>query len=230
MGDRGDAACAAALINIRSRQWMCESADFGDRPVLFAEPKSAPVNSLAIASVCLLGLALGLRVVQRRNAWREADVQWPFYLRKPLVSPRQLLYQRLVSALPGHLVLSDVALCSVLAVKRGSDPGNWTRRIRHLRYDFVVCTHDATVLAAIELDDSARNARDAANVGPIKKQISTQAGLRLLHWKANALPDQAQIQAVFGVPLTLFFEDVASSANQSWWPSLSSARRRPPIF
>ena len=127
------------------------------------------------------------------------------------------------------MVLSDVALCSVLGVKRGSDPGTWTRRIRHLRYDFVVCASDATVLAAIEVEDSGRKPDAVAGAAALKAQVSAQAGLRLLHWKAKALPNPAQIQAMFGVPLTQIFDDGASSANQSWWPSLSSAMRQPPV-
>ena len=186
------------------------------------------MNFFAIASLLLLCIALGLSLYARRNAWRDADTPWPFYARRPLAGPGQLLYQRLVTALPGYTVLSSVPVSGVLGVRRGHDVLTWTRRIRHLQYDFVVCAKDATVLAAIEHEGTARNDTDHAQADRIKQRASAAAGVRLLRWQAGALPGHGEIQAMFGVPPTQIFEEVPSSANQSWWPALSSARGDPP--
>jgi hypothetical protein len=187
------------------------------------------VNPFAIASLLLLCVALGLRLYQRRHAWRNTSDSWPFYANRPLPVPAQVLHQRLVVALPGHVVLSSVPLSSVLRVKRGHSAQTWIRRIRHLQYDFVVCSKDANLLVAIELDHSDRRGKDHASTDGIKERASTAAGVRLLRWQTRALPGHAEIQAVFGVPLTQVFEEVAPSANQSWWPSISSPERNPKV-
>lgn len=172
----------------------------------------------AIFLVLLLCALLGWLVSLRRRAWRDADMPWPFYAKKPLVSPEQVLYQRLVSALPGHLVLSRVPVSAVLGVRRSLDSEAWSQRIRALQYDFVVCRRDATVLAAIDLNDQSSSANEGTGPDWLKERASAAAGVRLLHWPAKSLPDQARIQAVFGAPLTQIFEERAPSANQSWWP------------
>jgi hypothetical protein len=82
-------------------------------------------------------------------------------------------------------------------------------------------------LVVIELEDSVRSEKEYASVYQIKARASAEAGVRLLRWQARALPEHAEIQAMFGVPLTQVFEDVASSANQSWWPPISSGTRKP---
>jgi hypothetical protein len=183
------------------------------------------VNPFAIASLLLFCLALALRLAARRNAWRAPDAAWPYYARKPLVGPAQLLYQRLVTALPGFIVLSNVPVSSLLGVRRGHDSRTWTRRVRHLQYDFVVCLPDATTLVAIQLDDNTRSDKTLTRADRIKQRASDAAGVRLMHWQSSALPQHTEIQTAFGVPLTQVFEEVASSANQSWWPPISSARR-----
>jgi hypothetical protein len=96
-----------------------------------------------------------------------------------------------------------------------------------LQYDFVVFSKEATVLFAIELQDSVRNEKEYSRADQIKSRASTEGGVHLLRWQARALPGHAEIQVVFGVPLTQVFEEVASSANQSWWPPISSGTRKP---
>jgi hypothetical protein len=187
------------------------------------------VNPFAIASLLLLCVALLLHSHQRRQAWREPGVPWPFYAKRPLAGTEQMLYQRLVMALPDFTILPSVPVSGVLGVRRGQDAQAWTRRIQHLQYDFVICANDATVLAAIDLEGSALGGKLQTSADAIKTRASLAAGVRLLRWQASALPGHGEIQAMFGVPLTHIFEEAASSANQSWWPALSSARRDPPF-
>jgi hypothetical protein len=188
--------------------------------------ESPPVNPFVIAVVLLLGAMLGVLVSTRRNAWRDVQVAWPFYAKTPLASPQQVLYQRLVSALPGHIVLSDVEMAEVVGVKRGFDFGLWSRRIRGLRYDFVVYAPYASVLTAIELDDKPRSAGAGTRADGIKQRASAVAGIRVVRWQSMALPDHATIRAALAEsPCT---EGDVASANQSWWPPLPSYGKNPP--
>lgn len=181
------------------------------------------MNPFAIAVVLLLCAILGLLVSTRRNAWRDANVQWPFYAKTPLASPHQVLYQRLVHTLPGHMVLSDVDVSGVLGVKRGFDFETWSRRIRGLHFDFVVYAPYVSVLTAIELKNKPGSAVQRTQAEEIKLRASAVAGVRLLHWHAMALPDPATIRAAFAEPQ--FAQSDSTSANQSWWPPLADSAK-----
>lgn len=187
-----------------------------------------PVNPFALVALLLLCAALVLRLHQRRNAWRDAGAVWPYYAKKPLASPEQVLYQRLVTALPGHIVLSRVPVSSVLGVKRGSDFGRWNQRIHHLHYDFVVCSKDANVLAAIALEGKQHSPQEHARATGIKERASAAAGVQLLRWQAKALPDPVAIQEILGAMELPLATGMQASANQSWWPPLSSTARNAP--
>jgi hypothetical protein len=172
----------------------------------------------AILLVLLLCVALvGLR---RRDAWRNTDAPWPFYAKRVLPSPAQVLHLRLLSALPAHMVLSGVDLASVLGVRRGFDAKLWSRRLRHLQYDFVVCAKDASLLAAITLEDPARSP-SGKHLDDILVRASAAADLRLIRWNARALPDLAAIRAAFADLQIPSFDEVAHSGHGSWWPTLA---------
>ncbi len=67
------------------------------------------------------------------------DSAWPFYAKKPLTQPEQVLYHRLVRSLPECMVLTQVQLSRVLGVKKGSNFHEWNNRINRMSLDFVVC-------------------------------------------------------------------------------------------
>ena len=120
---------------------------------------------------------------------------WPFYIKKPLTQPEQVLYHRLVKALPDHIVLAQVQVSRVLGVKKGSNFKEWNNRINRLSYDFVVCGKDSTVLAAIELDDKSHESSRRSATDEKKNKATADAGLRLIRWNVKALPDESAIHA-----------------------------------
>lgn len=183
----------------------------------------------AIVVVLLLCAILAVLLFTRLNTWRQADAVWPYYARKPLASPEQVLYQRLVAALPGHTVMFQVPVTAVLGVKRGFDAGAWNRRICRLHYDFVVCAKDATVLAAIELDGHATREGDDARCAWMKARASAAAGVRLVRWQAKALPAPAAIREILAEPAESLAHGVVCSANQSWWPPMPGAAGNAPL-
>ena len=135
-------------------------------------------------------------VIVRKKARSSGDSasQWPFYVKKPLSQPEQVLYHRLVHALPDHIVLAQVQVSRVLGVKKGSNFNEWNNRINRMSYDFVVCAKDSTVLAAIELDDKSHETASRQGADDKKNKASADAGLRLLRWHVRALPDDESIR------------------------------------
>ena len=171
----------------------------------------------------LLCAALALWYWRRSRAWQQSDAPWPLYASRPLPRPEQVLYLRLVSALPGQMVLADVRATAVFGVRLGSDQRLWNRRLRDLHYDYVVCGQDATVRAAITLHDPSC-IHVAAYADALRQRACAAAGVRLVRWSSKALPDVQSIRAAFADLLVPSFEESAHSANASWW---SPAARDP---
>jgi len=146
----------------------------------------------------LVVLALvALVVLKKRGLLAGAKGEWPFYAKRPLSQPEQVLYHRLVKALPEHIVLAQVQVSRVLGVKKGFSFNEWNNRINRLSYDFVVCSRDSTVQAAIELDDKSHDAPSRADTDRKKERATSAAGIRLVRWQAKSLPNEAAIQAAF---------------------------------
>jgi len=128
---------------------------------------------------------------------RDMGVQWPFYAKQMLTKPEQILYHRIVSSLPEHIVLAQVQVSRVLGVKKGFNFHEWNNKINRLSYDFVVCTKDFTVLAAIELDDKSHENPSRVDAESKKDRATNSAGIRMIRWNVKSLPDEAAIQAQF---------------------------------
>lgn len=126
---------------------------------------------------------------------------WPFHAKKLLSAPEQVLYHRLVAALPEHIVLAQVQMSRFLGVKKGTDkPRQWLNRINQKSVDFLVCGKDATVVAAIELDDKTHARPDRVAADTTKDRALTDAGVRIIRWNVKSMPDADAIKAAVNPP------------------------------
>jgi hypothetical protein len=148
---------------------------------------------LVVALVVLAVCAVAFFAMRRRSAGG-GDTPWPFYPKKPLTQPEQVLYHRLVAALPEHIVLAQVQLSRVLGVKKGFNFNEWNNRINRMSLDFVVCLKDSTVIAAIELDDKTHEKASRAEADAKKERALSAAGVALVRWSVSALPDDNAIR------------------------------------
>lgn len=129
---------------------------------------------LWILGALMVLTTLAIVVLKTRRLANSVD-EWPFYAKRPLSTPEQALYHRLVKALPDHIILAQVQVSRVLGVRKGFNFHQWNNRINRLSYDYVVCAKDATVLAAIELDDRTHESASRARTDA-KKEKATAAG------------------------------------------------------
>ena len=144
-----------------------------------------------------VALILVVIVVIKTKIVGGSDEAWPFYAKKPLSQPEQVLYFRLTKALPEYIVLAQVQLSRLLGVKRGNNFHAWNNKINRMSADFVVCNKDSSVIAVIELDD-ASHARGNRQVADNKKDKAlTSADIRIIRWQVKAMPDEATIKAAF---------------------------------
>jgi len=134
--------------------------------------------------------------LRKRAAEAAADDQtpWPLYPKRPLSQPEQVVYHRLVTALPEHIVLAQVQLSRVIGVKKGFYARGWLNRINRMSFDFVVCLKDSTVVAAIELNDRSYESAERIQADIKKSRAATSAGIRLVRWNVKGLPDSDDIR------------------------------------
>jgi very-short-patch-repair endonuclease len=135
--------------------------------------------------------------LKKRASFLSGSAPWPFYVKKPLTQPEQVLYHRLVATMPDYIVLSQVQLSRVLGVKKGFNFYEWNNRINRMSLDFLVCLKDSTVVAAIELDDKTHEKESRIEADEKKERALSSAGIALIRWQVSALPDEVTIRQAF---------------------------------
>lgn len=155
------------------------------------------MKMLVVTLVLLAVVAVVLVMLKRRASSGAGDAPWPFYAKKPLTQPEQVLYHRLVAAMPECIVLAQVQLSRVLGVKKGFSFNEWNNRINRMSLDFVVCLKDSTIVAAVELDDKTHEKASRVEADAKKEKALSAAGIALVRWQVSALPDENAIRQVF---------------------------------
>jgi very-short-patch-repair endonuclease len=149
--------------------------------------------------VVLLAIAAAAALAYLRKMTAAGDSgPWPFHARKPLSVPEQVLYFRLLEALPEHIVLAQVGLSRILGVNKGNNFQAWHNRINRMSADFVVCKKDSTVVAVIELDDASHEASERKAADAKKDRALAAASVPIIRWRAKSLPDTAAIRSAIG--------------------------------
>ncbi len=150
---------------------------------------------LLLASVLAFVFLAVVVAVALRLKRRGSNGPWPYFAKKPLSSPEQVLYFRLSKALPDHMVLAQVQLSRMLGVKKGNNYQSWLNRINQMSADFVVCAKDATILAVIELDDSSHQSARRVAADAKKGRALSAAGIKLVRWQVRELPNDDAIRS-----------------------------------
>lgn len=159
---------------------------------------STTLTLIVIAAVIIGGV---LFFIQQKFA-TGVDGPWPFYSRKPLSVAEQVLYFKLLKALPDRIILCQVALSRLLGVKKGHNFRAWQNRIDRMTADFVVCSKDSTVIAVIELDDATHNSERRRDADAKKNKTFEAAGIRVVRWQAKALPNEGTIRSALAQTVT----------------------------
>lgn len=152
------------------------------------------MKMLVVTLVLLAVIAIVFVILKKRSSSSSGDAPWPFYAKKPLTQPEQVLYHRPVSAMPECIVLAQVQLSRVLGVKKGFNFREWNNRIDRMSLDFLVCLKDSTVVAAVELDDKTHERASRIEADAKKEKALAAAGVALIRWQVSALPDENAIR------------------------------------
>lgn len=155
------------------------------------------MNILLAAIVLLALVAVAVVALKKLGLTEAGDAAWPFYAKKPLTQPEQILYHRLVAAMPECIVLAQVQLSRVLGVKKGFNFNEWNNRINRMSIDFLVCLKDSTIVAAVELDDKTHEKTSRIKSDDNKERALSASGVALIRWQVSALPDETAIRQAF---------------------------------
>ena len=148
----------------------------------------------------------GLIFVQRHPLGRElmgadpADGEAPRYEQfRPLSEVEQVLYWRLVEALPECVVLAQVPFTRFMKPPEAGEKiairhyRAMYARIAGKRVDFLVCLRDFTVVAAVELDDVSSERRKDST----REDLLKSAGITPLRVFAEAIPSVETLREMF---------------------------------
>lgn len=147
--------------------------------------------------IIVVAVIVVLTILKAKARGEDGDEVWPFYAKKPLSQAEQVLYFRLVHALPEHIILAQVQLSRLLGVKKGNNYQAWFNRINRLSADFVVCNRDSSIVAVIELDDATHQKEGRQATDAKKDRAMASAGVRVVRWHAKSIPDIVAIQSAF---------------------------------
>lgn len=164
---------------------------------LDASGEALVLKQLVPIAVVVFLIIAGIAVLLLRRMPGKGAEAWPFYAKKPLSQPEQVLYHRLVAALPECMVLAQVQLSRVLGVKKGFRVNEWNNRINRMSLDFLVCLKDSSIVAAIELDEKSHERATRMEADARKEKALAAAGIALVRWHVSAMPDEATIRKVF---------------------------------
>lgn len=153
------------------------------------------MNSILLLLIVVVAVIVVFVVLKAKSQGGASDEAWPFYAKKPLSQPEQVLYFRLIQALPEHIILAQVQLSRLLGVKKGNNYQAWSNRINRMSADFVVCNKDSSIVAVIELDDATHQREDRQTADAKKDKALASAGVRIVRWQAKSIPSIAAIQS-----------------------------------
>ncbi|MFB4204700.1 hypothetical protein KBTX_02700 [wastewater metagenome] len=129
-----------------------------------------------------------------------------FYAKRVMTEPEQILFHRLCQSQPYH-VFPQVAFSQFIGAKGRTRKERFTH-FAHARQkvaDFVLCRHDSSIVAVIELDDSSHDQkRDHA-----KDRILNDAGLTVIRWHVRDIPDSNAIRTTIRNAISSPAQDAA---------------------
>lgn len=117
----------------------------------------------------------------------------PYLSKAPLTATEAKFYRTLVQALPDYIVLAQVQLSRFLKVDetqiKRQDYRRWFNPIAQQSVDYLICTREFSVIAAVELDDKSHENSEAIGRDTKKTKNLEAAKVPLIRWHAEAMPE-----------------------------------------
>lgn len=157
------------------------------------------IAALAISAL-LLSLLFARRrggTTRKRSTAEQLDTiqAWTPQAVRVMTTAEREAFELLRRAVPGQLVLAQVPLARFISVPTRHSYSDWLTRVGRLSVDLLVCDHSSRVVLAIDVrtpNESARAQQRHARM----TEVLRAAGIRVAHWRAEALPSVAEVRAM----------------------------------
>jgi hypothetical protein len=169
-------------------------------------------SMLKIFAVIILAigvLAVFAAIANKKGKSTNSKIGYNYTSKSPLSKNEQVMYWKLIEALPGYVVLAQVVLSSCVSAK-----GAAFNTIRGSSLDFVICNKNLEVIAGIEIDDKSHSTPAAQKRDTTKNNAMEVAGIKLIRWPATPLPSIEEIQKAFPRNATPIAEKPAAESTQ----------------
>ncbi|MFT3957334.1 MAG: DUF2726 domain-containing protein [Piscinibacter sp.] len=113
-----------------------------------------------------------------------------------LTLPERQAYELVRKALPGKLVLAQVPLARFISVPTRHSYSDWLTRVGRLTVDLIVCDKSSRVVAVVDVRTAGQSTRSVRRHERMT-QVLEAAGIRVIHWNAEALPSASEVRALF---------------------------------
>lgn len=122
----------------------------------------------------------------------------PYFRKKTLLNEKeQVLFPRLIKAMPTCYVMTQVRLADIVGVKKGvANWQAWQNKITQKSVDFVICDKSFAVLVCIELDGKTHTQEDRQKADRSKDDALKVAGIQILRIEASKIPSIEEIKAL----------------------------------
>ncbi len=124
----------------------------------------------------------------------------PYVPKTPLSEPEQTLFIRLMEALPERVILAQVAMQTLVGIKKKNNPKWQTQfnEINQKHVDFVVCRPDFSVEAIVELDDSTHQRTNRIKSDVVKDVAFSAINYPLIRFHVRHMPSVEEIREAIG--------------------------------
>ncbi len=150
------------------------------------------MKAIIVLTVLTLVIMAVITVLTREKQAAQ-EKRREYIKKKPLSSNEQVLYWRLVGALPDYMVLAQVSLSRCLGTKDSGGLDTLTSK----NLDFVICDKASDVVAVIEINTKVHNNKIVSKEDEQKYKALKKAGIDIIKWRANSLPSEADIRERF---------------------------------
>lgn len=146
------------------------------------------------AVLAAIAFALKKKASESKNWKSEEQEEWPYVPRTNVLTEiEQVLYWRILEAMPGMVVLAQVGMSRVLDIPKNTPKRmSWFGKISQKSLDFVICRKDGSIVVAVELDDRSHEGRERKDSD--KEKALRAAGVSLIRWNVKNLPTTEEIK------------------------------------
>ena len=146
---------------------------------------------IGIAAI-VIGLTL-LKITNKKIELKEA----PYFRKKALLNEaEQVLFFRLIEAMPSYYVLTQVRLADIVGIKKGTNNWqSWQNKINRKSVDFVIVDKTLAILACIELDGKTHELEKRQKADKDKDEALKAANIPIIRIARSKMPSAEEIKA-----------------------------------